>query len=313
MTPASGRPALLLTAGLGTRLDPLTRVRAKPAIPVAGEPLVRRILAWLAANGVTDVVLNLHHLPETLAAVVGDGSDLGVRARYSWEQPQVLGSAGGPRQALAILGAGSFFLVNGDTLTDVSLRALGAAHDASGALVTLALVPNTEPHRYGGVQLDADGSVAGFPRRGGAAVGSFHFIGVQAVSADVFRALPQGTPVNSIGSVYDTLIAAQRGSVRGFVCGAQFWDVGTPADYLRTSAAFSGGADARGRRVRIDATARVNDSILWDDVDVGAGCRIDRCIVTDRVSVPAGSTHKSEILLAESDGRLNVQALPDVD
>ena len=81
MTPASARPALLMTAGLGTRLDPLTRVRAKPAIPVAGEPPVRRLLAWLAANDVTDVLLNLHHLPETPAAVVGDRSDLGVRGR----------------------------------------------------------------------------------------------------------------------------------------------------------------------------------------------------------------------------------------
>jgi len=310
MTPASARPALLMTAGLGTRLDPLTRVRAKPAIPVAGEPLVRRILAWLAANDVTDVVLNLHHLPETLAAVVGDGSDLGVRARYSWEQPVVLGSAGGPRQALAILGAESFFLVNGDTLTDVSLRALAAAHDASGALVTLALVPNTEPHRYGGVHLDTDGIVTGFPRRGDAAVGSFHFIGVQVASAEVFRALPQGTPVNSIGAAYDALMAARHGSVRGFVCDAQFWDVGTPADYLRTSAAFSGGADPRGRRVRIDSTARVNDSILWDDVDVGAGCTLERCIVTDGVRVPAGSVHRNEILIASPEGTVAASALP---
>src|SRR5437762_1641396 len=78
---------MILTAGLGTRLRPLTSVRAKPAIPVGGEPLVRRIARWLAAHGVTDIVLNLHYLPETIAAAVGDGSDLGVRARYSWEQP----------------------------------------------------------------------------------------------------------------------------------------------------------------------------------------------------------------------------------
>ena len=73
-------PALLLTAGLGTRLRPLSSVRAKPAVPVAGEPLVRRILGWLSSQGVRDVVLNLHHLPETICAVVGDGADLGVRA-----------------------------------------------------------------------------------------------------------------------------------------------------------------------------------------------------------------------------------------
>src|SRR5438874_134835 len=84
------REELVLTAGLGTRLRPLTYVRAKPAIPVAGEPLIRRIIAWLAGRGIRDLVLNLHHLPETLTAVVGDGADLDARVRYSWEQPVVL-------------------------------------------------------------------------------------------------------------------------------------------------------------------------------------------------------------------------------
>ena len=67
------------------------------------------------------MTLNLHHLPETVARVVGDGSDLGASVRYSWEQPAVLGSAGGPRQALDIIGADSFFVINGDTLTDLDL------------------------------------------------------------------------------------------------------------------------------------------------------------------------------------------------
>src|SRR5262245_39199920 len=133
--------ALLLAAGLGTRLQPLTRVRAKPAIPVGGEPLARRIVSWLSNSGVNDLVVNLHHLPATLTSVLGDGEDLGARIRYSWEQPAVLGSAGGPRQALAIVGAETFFVINGDTLTEVDLRQLAAAHEASGALVTLALVP----------------------------------------------------------------------------------------------------------------------------------------------------------------------------
>ena len=170
------RHALLLTAGLGTRLRPLTEVRAKPAIPVAGEPLVRRIIAWLAANGVTDLVLNLHHLPETLTASVGDGSDLSARVRYSWEQPAVLGSAGGPRQALSIIGAETFLIVNGDTLTDVNLPALVDAHRESGAWVTLALVPNTQPEKYSGVALNEDGTFARWVARG-EKVASFHFVG----------------------------------------------------------------------------------------------------------------------------------------
>ena len=94
--------ALVLTAGLGTRLRPLTYVRAKGAVPVNGEALARRVVRWLSGQGVRDLVLNLHHLPETIAASVGDGSDLSARVRYSWEQP-VLGSAGGPRRALPLL------------------------------------------------------------------------------------------------------------------------------------------------------------------------------------------------------------------
>src|SRR5262245_35913784 len=137
--------AIVLTAGLGTRLRPLTDVRAKPAIPVAGEPMIRRIIAWLASHGVNELVLNLHHRPDSITAVVGDGTDLGVRVKYSWEQPRILGSAGGPRQALPISGVDGgddVLIVNGDTITDLDLPALARAHAASGGLVTLALVPN---------------------------------------------------------------------------------------------------------------------------------------------------------------------------
>ncbi len=302
------RHAMVLTAGLGTRLRPLTLVRAKPAIPVAGEPLIRRIIAWLSAGGVTELVLNLHHLPHTLTATVGDGSDLSAHVRYSWEQPALLGSAGGPRLALPIIGARGadpFLIVNGDTLTDVDLAALAAAHHASGALVTLALVPNVEPHRYGGVRLDANGAVERFVARGAQAEGSHHFIGVQMAAADVFRPLPPGQPVNSIGGLYDEVIAARPGAIRGHVSHAQFWDVGTPADYVKTSDAFAargGGNGVDGRRVRIDPTAYLSRSILWDDIDVGPDCRLERCIVTDRVRVPARSTYRDAVLLATDEG-----------
>jgi NDP-sugar pyrophosphorylase family protein len=301
--------AIVLTAGRGTRLWPLTAVRAKPAIPVAGEPMICRIIKWLVAEGVTDLVLNLHHLPETLTALIGDGGDLSASVRYSWE-PVVLGSAGGPRQAAPILAADEFLLVNGDTLTDLKVSGLAAAHRASDALVTLALVPNREPHRYGGVRIEAEGVVTGFVARGPAAEGSYHFIGVQLASSDAFRSVAPGEPVNSIGGVYDDLIATERGSVRGFVCDARFWDVGTPADYLSTSEAFGGGGV--GRRARIDPSACLTGSILWDDVEIGPACRLERCIVTDRVRVPAGSTHRHEILLAEPNGDVFAAPLPGV-
>src|SRR5438132_2284786 len=207
-------PAMVLSAGLGTRLRPLTDVRAKPAIPVAGIPMIRRILSWLTSHGVRDVVVNLHHRPESISAVVGDGSDLGVRVRYLWEQPIVLGAAGGPRLALPIVNADRFLLINGDVLTDVDLGALMRSHGGSGARVTLALVPNRQPDRYSGVRLAPDGRVTGFAPRGEA--GSYHFVGPQVVQADVFESLPAGRPARSIGGVYDALIAAQPGAIRGF-------------------------------------------------------------------------------------------------
>jgi mannose-1-phosphate guanylyltransferase len=230
--------ALVLAAGLGTRLRPLTDACAKPAIPVAGEPIVRRISRWLAANDVRDLVVNLHYLPHTVTSVLGDGSDLSVRVRYSWEQPRILGSAGGPRQALDILGAGTFVIVNGDTLTDLNLQTFMEAHRATDALVTMALIPNHEPDKYGGVVLDHDNCVTAFVPRGAGAVGSHHFIGVQMAEAEAFRGLPQGQPAQSVGGLYDALIAARRGAIRGVVSTAAFWDIGTVDDYERTSREF---------------------------------------------------------------------------
>ncbi|HEX5476132.1 MAG TPA: NDP-sugar synthase [Vicinamibacterales bacterium] len=290
------RRALVLTAGFGTRLRPLTCVRAKAAVPVDGEPLVRRVIRWLVAAGVDDLVLNLHHKPETIAAVVGDGADLGARVRYSWEQP-VLGSAGGPRRALPLLtgddGARPFLIVNGDTLTDVDLRALGEAHAQSGALVTMALIPNPRPDKYGGVALDGDGRVTGFTRRGSPEP-SRHFIGVQAVQAEAFADLPDGVVMESVLGVYPRLMLEQPGSIRGFLTRAAFQDIGTPADLWRTSmdlAAEAGrpGRPAAGARVAIAPDARVERSVLWDDVSVAAGARVVEAIVADGVSIPPGA------------------------
>jgi len=294
------RHALVLTAGLGTRLRPLTDVRAKPAIPVAGEPMIRRIVAALVARGIDDLVLNLHHRPHTITAVLGDGVDLGARVRYSWEHPRVLGSAGGPRLARPLLGAERFFVVNGDTLTDVDLSAVADAHASTGALVTLALVPNREFMRYGGVRVEGD-RVTGFARRGAESERSYHFIGVQMVNGAVFEAVTPGEPAASIGGIYDALIASRPGSVRAYISDAAFWDVGTVADYWRTSEAFAASAPAGAagvpHRAQIDPSARVTRSILWDDVVVQTGAILDECIVTDGVVVPPGREYHRAVLL----------------
>jgi mannose-1-phosphate guanylyltransferase len=281
-------PALVLTAGLATRLRPLSLVRAKAAVPVAGMSIAERILRWLAASGVQDAVLNLHHLPETITRQIGDGTALGIRVRYSWETP-VLGSAGGPRRALPLLGAPRILTVNGDTLTNVDLRGLMAEHDRGGALATLALVPNTEPDKYDGLAVDAAGHVTGRVMRG-TGVPSFHFVGAQVVEAEAFATVPPGVPYETVAALYPALIAAKPGSIRAWRCDAEFLDIGTPSDYLATSLLLGereGVAFDAGRDCRVAPTARLIRSVLWDDVIVEDGASLRETIVTDGVRVPA--------------------------
>src|ERR1019366_427215 len=104
---------------------------------------------------------------------------------------------------------------------------------------------------------------------------------------------------SSIGGVYDTLIASRPGAVRGLVSGASFDDVGTPADYWRTSQAFAAA----------EGSPTAGQSILWDDVTVDAGAVLDECIVTDGVRVPAGASYRRKILLRGDDDQPLVSPL----
>jgi NDP-sugar pyrophosphorylase family protein len=323
MTGTEGLRALVLAAGLGTRLQPLTRARAKAAAPVDGEPLARRAIRWLVGHGVRDLVVNLHHKPESIAAAVGDGGDLGARVRYSWESP-VLGSAGGPRHALPLLldgppspqsgfgETGTFLIVNGDTLTDVDVPRMLEHHRRSGALVTMALIPNPRPDKYGGVLLDAEDAVTGFTRRGNMQ-SAFHFIGPQVVEADAFLPLDDGVPAETVLGIYPALMSNRPGSVRGFVSDAAFQDIGTPADLLQTSldlAAADGRPDRPrwGRNPRVAATARVTRSVLWDDVTVGAGASLTECVVADGVRIPANAVF-ARCAIVQTRGELEIAKL----
>ena len=295
-------PALVLTAGLATRLRPLSLVRAKAALPVAGVPLVHRILRSLAAAGVTDAVLNLHHLPHTLTRLVGDGSAFGMRVRYSWEVP-VLGPAGGPRRAAPLLGS-TFLIVNGDTLTDVDVNALVADHRRSGALVTMAVVPNTERDKYSGLAADGDGRMTGFATRG-SPDNAFHFIGVQVVEAEAFASVPANAPFET-RTLYTSIIAARPGSIRLFNTSAEFFDIGTPADYLDTSLRIGereGHSAHPSSGARVDPSARIERSILWDDVVIEAGAMLRECVVADGVRVPADTSWHG-VMIRIADGEL---------
>lgn len=291
--------ALLLTAGLGTRLDPLTRLVAKAAAPLAGQTLAERALRWVRQAGIRDVVLNLHHKPETITGAIGDGTQLDLRVRYSWEHP-VLGSAGGPRHALDLVGSDPFLIVNGDTLCDVALAPMVKAHKKSGAQATLALVPNPSPDFYNGVRLDDKHRIVEFVPAGPDAAGTFHFIGIQVVNKSIFAPLADGVPAESVKGLYRDLVRTSPGVVCGWPLTLPFVDIGTPADYLRTALAIAAeedGASTVQAGAKVDPSARLTRTVVWADARIGAGADLEDCIVAGPLTVPAGLRARQTVIL----------------
>jgi mannose-1-phosphate guanylyltransferase len=297
-------PALVLTAGLATRLQPLSSVRAKAALPVAGSPLITRILQWLRAAGIERVVLNLHHRADSITRIVGDGSGLGLQVRYSWET-EILGSAGGPARAIPLLQSDRFLIVNGDTLAEVDLQALASRHVDTNAQVTMAVI-DADP-RYNAIAANEAGIVTAFPNQTSGTTGTagrFHFIGVQAVNASVFAGVSPDTKSETVHGIYPRLIEQKPEAVRVFRSGPEFFDIGSPRDYLDTAITLAGREGRpldRGRDCRIGEGAVLTDTILWDRVTIGEGARLDACVAADDVVVPAGAKlSQSSLVMREN-------------
>lgn len=277
-------PALVLAAGLGTRLDPLTRLVAKPAVPLGEWSLIERVLRYLAREDVRDIVINLHHRPESITAIVGDGSQFGLRVRYSFER-EIMGSAGGPRRALPFLDSDTFLLVNGDTLCEIPLDPMIEAHEHSSADVTLAVVPNPAPLHYNGLRASEDRIVRRFVPRGAAADGTWHFVGLQVVEAAAFRSLPDGVPAESIAGLYRGFVAAEPGRVCIYPVTASFTDVGTPHDYFAAALTFRTGL----------SIPEAPDCVVWPGVRIAPDARLRGCIVA--ADVPAGLSAVDAVLI----------------
>ena len=292
-------PALVLAAGLGTRLDPLTRLVAKASVPLAGKTLLERSLEHLRQQGVTDVVINLHHRPDTVTAILGDGTRLGMRIRYSWE-PRILGSAGGPRRALPLLDTERFLIVNGDTLCDVDLGDMVRDHAESNADVTMAVVPNPAPDHYNGITLDADRRVTAFVPRG-QAHGSWHFIGVQVVEASVFAGLSDGEPAETVAGMYRERLTTGTINLRGYCIDLPFVDVGTPRDYLAAALALAGtgSGNAIEAGANVDASVRMSGTAVWSNSSIGPDGVLEDCVVAD-ATLPAGFRASSAVLVPSS-------------
>lgn len=223
--------AMILAAGLGTRLRPITHAIPKPLLPLAGRPLIEWNLLLLRRHGVTDVIVNVHHLGAQIEQALGDGSRLGLALRFSRE-PVILGTGGGLKQAESFFGSEPFFVLNGDTLVDLDLDAMRARHEAERAMATMALREDSDVERWGGVDVDADQRILRITGRGpreGAAVTRLMFAGIHLMDQRLLRRVPVGKE----SSIIDAYVQAlEEGAViLGYRMTGYWSDIGTVTAY----------------------------------------------------------------------------------
>jgi len=224
--------AMVLAAGLGTRLRPLTLDRPKPLVELAGRPVITYNLALLRHHGIREVIINLHHHGDALRAALGDGSRFGLHIHYSPEDP-LLDTGGAIKNAEALLAPDDFLVLNGDTVIDLPLDRLIAAHRARAAMATLVLRHDPEQGRYGLVEIDADERVRRFlgaPAASPVPLEPYMFAGVHMLSSRVFRYMPELRPVSITREVYPRMLAEGE-RLYGFPF-AGFWRVIDTADDL---------------------------------------------------------------------------------
>lgn len=316
---------MIMAAGLGTRLGELSALRPKPMLPVCGTPLVRWVALWLRAQGIREIVVNLHHLGEQIEAALGDGSSLGLAVAYSRETDQILGTGGALRHARPLLDDGHetpIVVVNGKILLELELARVLQAHAESAAEATMVLRPDPDAERWGSLRVDADGDVVGLlgNLRPGAVPGEpLMFTGVHVVQPRFLDRIPPDGPQCVIRTAYTELFREARG-LRGFVTRDYWWEHSTVERYLKgvanvldgkvalpfaerplsgvpASARVAPGAtiDPRswiGEHVEIGAGAVIGPHVqLGDRARVAPGVRLRDTIVWDDVTVTADAEH----------------------
>ena len=281
--------AVVLVGGEGTRLRPLTLTTPKQMLPVAGRPMIERVLEHLAAHGIDDVVLSLGYKPDAFRAAYPDGVCGGVSLHYATED-EPLDTGGAIRFAALHAGIDDTFVVlNGDVLTRFDIGALVSAHRRWGAEATIGLTPVEDPSAFGVVPTDNDGRVTAFiekPLRHEAPTNLIN-AGIYVCEPSVLERIEGGRRVSVEREIFPQLVAA--GALYAQASDAEWIDVGTPQRYLDANLAFAGPDGHRGEGTVVDPSATLNHSVLGAGVRVGPGAVLDHVVALDGVDIGAGA------------------------
>lgn len=290
---------MILAAGFGTRLFPLTIDRTKPAIPFLGKPLVGYVAEYLATFGLTEFVVNLHHQPDSVIEALGDGSAFGVKIDYTREVPKILGTAGALDNARQFLENDTFLIVNGKIITDIDIAAAIEAHKKSGAIATMVLKPNTKREKFTIVDTQ-DGYVTGFgdyakPFTEGEIRDTEHdiftplmFTGIHIMEPAVLDYIPRGVYSDIVPSFYNPALLKGE-EIAAHVTDANWFELSTIPRYLDISLAMMSDDNVHfGDNCNISSGSSIRDSVIWDDVTISDEVNLYRTIIADGVKIEAG-------------------------
>jgi mannose-1-phosphate guanylyltransferase len=300
--------AVILVGGQGTRLRPLTSTVPKPIVTLVDRPFISFMLEWLRGHGIDDVIMSCGFLADSIRAVLGDGSQLGIRLRFV-EEPEPRGTAGALKLAGPMLDE-RFLMLNGDVLTDIDLTGQIAQHLQTGARATLSLVPVPDPTAYGLVVLAEDHSVREFIEKPSAEDLPTDLIsaGAYVLERDVLELIPPDRNVSIEREVWPRLVGD---GLYGFVSDGYWLDIGTPARYLQGTFDIIEGNVATGVAERLgsdwlaiaDGAAvdgrAIPPALLEAGVTVAAGAHVGSLVVLGPgVSVAAGARVERSVILA---------------
>jgi mannose-1-phosphate guanylyltransferase len=315
--------AMILAAGLGTRLRPITYEMPKPLVPVLNRPVMEHIVELLARHGFTQVIANLHWFPDLVRNRFGDGSRFGVELSYSQEEV-LLGTAGGVGNAAEFLGD-DFLVISGDALTDIDLAAMREFHASHQGIATLATRRVADTSQFGVVITGPDGRVQGFQEKPdpAEALSDLANCGIYMFRAEIFDYFPAaGEPSKAAGPdnppgfadwAMDVLPALLEGDVPFYSHEVDaYWnDIGNLAELWRGNMdAVTGGvgidpaADEVADGVRVGEGTDLADTeveppaLFGPGVELGADVRIDGpAVIGDGSRIGAGSRIKESVLL----------------
>lgn len=203
--------AVVLSAGKGTRLYPLTETVPKPMLPVRGKPVLEHNIELLKRHGVDEICINLHHKPEVIRDYFGNGEKWGVRIHYSFE-PELLGTAGAVKGFETILGKSPFFVIYGDNFTDYDLSKMQRFHEEKKGVATIAVFEKEDVRSSGVLWIDKDGKVMKFIEKPKDLVVDSKLVnaGIYILDAEVFSWIPRGKFSDFGLDVFPALLQAQK-------------------------------------------------------------------------------------------------------